>query len=87
MSSSQALRLRALVRAAELCGGAKQLADHLGITARVLRGMLAGIADVPEDVFLRVVDVLIARNLNELSQPVSRREPEEPTRPLRDAEA
>jgi hypothetical protein len=81
MSSNQALRLRALVRAAELCGGAKPLADHLGITARGMRAMLAGLTDVPEGVFLRVVDVLIARHLNELSQRLSGRRKEESSSP------
>ncbi len=68
MSSSQVLRLRALLRATELCGGPEQLANYLGITAPKLHYMLTGLAVVPEDVFLLIVDLLISRNLTELMQ-------------------
>ena len=68
MSSNEALRHRALARAVELCGGAKPLADYLGVTTPALHAMLAGVVAVPEEMFLRVVDLLSARNLSELSE-------------------
>lgn len=71
MSSNEALRHRALARAVELCGGAKPLADYLGITTPALHAMLAGMVSVREDMFLRVVDLLSARNLSELSERMS----------------
>ena len=77
MSSNEALRHRTLARAVELCGGAKLLADHLGITTPALHAMLAGIVRVPEPMFLRVVDLLSARNVRELSQRMSAPKPRE----------
>lgn len=65
MYSSEELRLRTLVRAAELCGGADRLAAFLGISPTRLAFMIDGRA-VSEDVFLRCVDLLTARNVSEL---------------------
>ncbi len=66
MSSSQALRLRALARAAELLG-VEGLAEFLGLSSTRVSFMLSGRAAVTEDVFLRTVDVLISRDIAQLS--------------------
>lgn len=63
MFPSQALRLRALQRAAELCGSASALADYLAITPTKVEMMLKGLASVPDETFLNVVDLLMARDL------------------------
>lgn len=65
MYSSEELRLRALVRAAELCGGSDRLAAFLGISHTQLAFMLDG-RGVPEDTFLRCVDLLTARKVSDL---------------------
>lgn len=65
MFSSEELRLRTLVRAAELCGGSDRLAAFLGISHSQLASMIDGRA-VPEDAFLRCVDLLTARNVSDL---------------------
>ncbi len=68
MPHNQALRLRSLLRAAELCGGPEKLAEYLGVTPSKLGFMLNGSATVPEELFLQVVDLLISRNITELTQ-------------------
>lgn len=65
MFSSEELRLRTLLRAAELCGGGDRLAALLGISHTKLALMLNGGA-VPEHVFLGCVDLLTARDVGEL---------------------
>ncbi len=66
MSSSQALRLRALARAVELSGGPEQLAHYLGISVFRLTFLLRGVSHVPEDVFHQVVDLLAHHDVREL---------------------
>jgi len=66
MSSTEALRLRALARAIEVSGGLRELAAHLGMRPSQLSFMLHGITPVPEHVFLRLVDLLISRALTEI---------------------
>ena len=66
MSSSQALRRRALARGVELSGGPEQLAHHLGISVLKLTVLLQGASHVPEPIFLQVVDVLAHHDVKEL---------------------
>ena len=66
MSSSDTLRVRALARAVELAGGTRELAAYLGIRPLTLSYFLHGASHVPEDLFLRVVDLLVQRNVAEL---------------------
>jgi hypothetical protein len=67
MFSKDELAVRVLVRAAELAGGFNQLADYLGVSNTKLGLMLSGLAAVPEDIFLRAVDLVAARNLVEMT--------------------
>ena len=62
MSSNEALRLRALVRAAELLGGTDRLAERLGIRAMKLKFILSGAARVTDDLFLQLVDILASQD-------------------------
>ena len=57
MSSDASVRLRAMLRAAELSGGVDQLAARLGVTPAFLTGIVKRHLPVPEKIFLRVVDV------------------------------
>ena len=68
MSTSQQLRLRALVRAIELCGGPGPLAHYLRISAAKLTYLIDGAAPVPEELFVRIVDLLIARDITKLTE-------------------
>lgn len=66
MSSSQALRLRALARAVELSGGAERLARYLGISVLKLTFLLQGSSHISEELFLQVVDLLTRHDVGEL---------------------
>lgn len=66
MSSNQSLRLRALARGVELSGGPAQLAGYLEISTLRLTFLLQGTTNIPEELFLRVVDLLTRNNVSEL---------------------
>ena len=68
MSSPAALSLRSLVRALALSEGPEQLAAELQLSPSHLKLMLEGVSDVPEETFLRVVDLLIDRSVAALGQ-------------------
>jgi hypothetical protein len=65
-STRQAVRVSTLVRASELTGDDANLATFLGIAPRTLEAMLAGLAVVPDETFLRAVDLVSARQLTDL---------------------
>ena len=62
MSSDSSVRLRAMLRAAELSGGMDELAARLNVTPALLSGMMKRHLPVPEKVFLRVVDIFFNGN-------------------------
>lgn len=83
-----------LMRAAEIAGGEQLLAVLLKVTPSHLRLWMAGYADPPGDVFLRAVDLVLARdqpkpsgpaksneasNANEGAGTTSARDPEQPS--------
>ena len=59
------VQARAVKRAAELCGD-DELAFQLGISIGELRLWTLGLAVPPDAVFLRVVDIISAHDLNEM---------------------
>jgi hypothetical protein len=59
----QSVRARTLQRAAEIMGGEVQLALHLGITPSHLALWIRGLADTPDSVFLKAVDIVLPRNV------------------------
>jgi hypothetical protein len=61
--------MRALQRAADLYGGAQGLSQQLDISRVRIDVWLRGDAPVPGDVFLAVVDLLLAHGLSELHKP------------------
>jgi hypothetical protein len=59
MDPMSGVHARAVRKAVEFAGGAQQLAGRLGVAVADVRGWLAGGAQPPQDVFLRIVDVLL----------------------------
>ena len=57
---------RTLARAAEILGGAEALRAHLGVSMRRLALWMHGYAQPPDEVFLRVVDLLTEHELKTL---------------------
>ena len=53
------VHIRALQKAIELSGGRKELAARLEIKTADVEKWLSGKAEIPREVFLRIVDVLI----------------------------
>jgi hypothetical protein len=58
---------RAMRRAAQILGGPEALSAHLGAAADDLACWLNGSKRVPDDVFLRVVDIVSAHEIAEIS--------------------
>jgi hypothetical protein len=56
----------ALVRAAEILGSTEALRAHLNVPMSGLRLWLSGYDRPPDEVFLRVVDLLAERDMSEL---------------------
>jgi hypothetical protein len=61
---------RALERAAEILGGAEELRSFLSVRKSVLGLWMSGYGTPPDDVFLRVVDLLAEHQLQEIRQEV-----------------
>lgn len=59
MAEKITLQVRVLQRAAELIGGQRALARRLRVPLPTLFLWVKGLGDVPQDVFIRAVDVLI----------------------------
>jgi len=57
---------RALQRASEIKGGTEALAAHLGVPGERLRLWQKGLAPIPTDVFLRIVDILVEDSVGDL---------------------
>ena len=61
-----AVRSRTLTRAAEILGGSQPLRAYLNVSAAVLALWMSGAAPAPNDAFLKAVDVVIEKNLEDL---------------------
>ena len=59
---------RALARAAQILGGTEELRSFLSVPKTMLDLWLGGYAMPPDDVFLRVVDLLAEHQLHEIRQ-------------------
>ena len=64
---------RALERAAEILGGTEELRGFLSVRKSVLGLWMSGYGMPPDDVFLRVVDLLAERQLQEIRQDIEER--------------
>ena len=60
------VRLRALIRARDILGGTPQLRRYLRVSAFALAAWLAGAEPPPLDIFLKVVDLIVLQDIDEL---------------------
>jgi hypothetical protein len=60
---------RTVRRAAEIVGGVEELAAQLEGRDEVIKKWMEGQLPVPQEIFLRCVDIVNARQLDELSGP------------------
>lgn len=58
---------RTLRRAAQIAGGARQLASELSVTIDDVDAWLQGTKRVPQDIFLAAVDIVVAYDIKEIS--------------------
>jgi DNA-binding transcriptional regulator YdaS (Cro superfamily) len=58
---------RTLRRAAQIVGGAKELAAQLGVASDDLVYWLDGTKRVPQEIFLKAVDIVVAYDVKEIS--------------------
>lgn len=68
----ETLYTRALRRASELLGGENVLAARLRVSRTAVTLWMSGLAGVPDDVFLKVVDLLLERKLSDMRAPPPR---------------
>jgi hypothetical protein len=76
-----AVHKRALQRAVELAGGVEPLSIHLHVPATAIRFWLNASSPLPDDIFLKIVDLLLDRSLSELYPP----SPARPSQPKTDS--
>jgi DNA-binding transcriptional regulator YdaS (Cro superfamily) len=62
------VRRQTLHRASEILGGAGKLRTYLGVSALALSVWMTGSEPAPTDVFLRAVDVIVDRELEDLKR-------------------
>jgi hypothetical protein len=60
------VHMQALRRAADILGGPTQLRDHLKVSALVLTLWMSGALAMPNDAFLKVVDLIVERDISDL---------------------
>ncbi len=58
---------RTLRRAAQIVGGPRELAARLGVAADDVVCWLDGTRRVPQEIFLKAVDIVVADDLREMS--------------------
>lgn len=58
---------RTVRRAAEIVGGIEALSAQLGVHPGILEGWMAGTNPVPQDIFFRAVDIVVADDVNQIS--------------------
>jgi hypothetical protein len=60
------VRSQALHRAADILGGSRPLRAYLNVSALLLGMWLSGVQPPPTDVFLKVVDLIVEKDLDSL---------------------
>jgi hypothetical protein len=63
------VRSQALQRAAAILGGRRPLRAYLNVSALVLGMWMSGAQPPPTDVFLKVVDLIVEKDLDALRKP------------------
>jgi hypothetical protein len=64
--SAKEVRTRAVRRAAEILGGSRPLRAYLNASALVVGLWISGAATPPPDIFLKVVDLIVEKDLDSL---------------------
>jgi hypothetical protein len=67
--NGDAVRTRALRRAASILGGKPRLRAYLNVPALILGMWMSGVTPPPTDVFLKVVDLIVDKDLESLRKP------------------
>jgi hypothetical protein len=62
------LKICALQRAAKIAGGPAPLRRYLNVSAMCLAMWMSGGAILPDDAFLKVVDLIVERDLSDLKK-------------------
>ena len=78
--------IRTLMRAAEIVGGAQELAFTLKITPSHLSLWMAGLEPCPTDVFLKAVDLVLEREIAMQTTQAKREPPADAERPAKGPE-
>ena len=60
---------RTLRRAAQIVGGPRELAAQLGVSGDDVVCWLDGTRRVPQEIFLKAVDIVVANDVREMSNP------------------
>jgi hypothetical protein len=60
------VRAETLKRAAAILGGSQPLRAYLNVSAAVLAMWMSGAAPAPTEAFLKAVDVVVEKNIEEL---------------------
>ena len=60
---------QALQRAADILGGRRPLRAYLNVSALLLGMWMSGVTPPPTDVFLKVVDLIVEKDLDSLRKP------------------
>ena len=63
------VQIGALERAAGILGGRKQLRRYLNVSTMCLALWMSGAGSTPPDVFLKVVDLIVEREISDLGGP------------------
>lgn len=63
------VRARALQRAATILGGKPRLRAYLNVSALLLGMWMSGVTPPPTDVFFKVVDLIVEKDLDRLRKP------------------
>jgi DNA-binding transcriptional regulator YdaS (Cro superfamily) len=69
---------RTLLRAAGILGGVDALAERLQVHPAVLVMWMRGSATLPQEVFLKVVDIVLERDINAIISPTEAAPPKAP---------
>lgn len=67
-----AVHKRALQRAIDLAGGTEPLATYLKVSPTAVKFWLNASSPLPDDMFLKIVDLLVERSLMELKPAASK---------------
>jgi transcriptional regulator with XRE-family HTH domain len=60
MSVGQSVYSRALLRACQILGGPDQLAVRVGVSRLMIRALMKGSVNPSQQIFLKVIDILMA---------------------------